>query len=111
MSKKLFILNLCNIGCLAMKKYIKLRIVIKRKPAVLDVEGKTILKSLNDMGFEEVVDCHKGSVIDLLLNHDHFVKSGDIEQNIKKFVSTVTSDILVNEIIDNYEYSYTVVEN
>ena len=86
---------------------INVRIVIKKKPAVLDVEGKTILKSLNELNFDEVVDCKKGSVIDIAISKQVLTNKygSDVEVGIKNFVIEACKKLLVNEIIDGYEYT------
>ena len=87
---------------------IKVRIVIKRKPSVLDVEGKTISKSLQQMGFDCVENCTKGTVIDLDINKSIITeryKSQSIEASVEMFVKDACKQILVNEIIDTYQFS------
>ena len=82
------------------------RLIIKKKPVVLDVEGKTISKSLIEMGFDEVVDCRKGSFIDIEINQKLLNKySSDLDLAVKEFIASSCKKLLVNEIIDTYEYS------
>jgi phosphoribosylformylglycinamidine synthase PurS subunit len=86
---------------------INLRVVVKKKPSVLDVEGKTIAKSLNELGFTQVMDCSKGTVIDLVVDQDKLsdIYNGSLENQIKEFVDKCAKSILVNEIIETYSYN------
>ncbi len=74
------------------------RIIIKKKQSVLDVEGKTIAKSLNNLGFDGVLDAFKGNVVDVL------VKDGLSKETIDELVKQMCAKLLVNDIIEGYEY-------
>jgi|GEM_PF-6374095 len=85
---------------------VKIRIIVKKKPAVLDVEGKTISKSLNELGFDEVFNCTKGIVIDVEAQQSILLEkhSPNLPEAIEKFVALACKKLLVNEIIESYEY-------
>ncbi len=74
------------------------RIIIKKKQSVLDVEGKTIAKSLNSLGFDGVLDVFKGNVVDVSIKQD--LSKDALDELVKQMCSR----LLVNDIIESYEY-------
>jgi phosphoribosylformylglycinamidine synthase len=78
---------------------VMVRIIIKKKQSVLDVEGKTIANSLNQLGFDDVLDVFKGNVVDVKIK----CLATD-KQKIDELVGKMCSKILVNDIIESYEY-------
>ena len=71
------------------------KINITLKESVLDPQGTTVKKALNDMGESTVSDVRVGKYIELKLN------SGDIE-SAKKDVKRLCEKLLVNDVIETY---------
>ena len=80
-----------------MQDIITLRIIVKKKPSVLDVEGKTIEKSLKGMGFVGINKISKGTSIDIEIDKG-------IVKDVDAFVSNACSKLFVNEVIEAFEY-------
>jgi phosphoribosylformylglycinamidine synthase subunit PurS len=74
----------------------KVRILIKKKSGVLDLEGKAIKNALKNLEFSEVNDVFKGSFIDIDFNGD--------KSQIESFVQKSCENLLVNEVIETFEY-------
>jgi phosphoribosylformylglycinamidine synthase PurS subunit len=75
----------------------KVKIHIKLKKDVLDIEGKTIENSLNNnLGFDQISNVRKGKLIELNINETDPEK---INQIIKK----ICDRMLVNQVIEDYE--------
>ena len=65
------------------------------KPGVLDPQGRTIARSLNDLGFDEVESALQGKVIELNLSGD------DLEAGRER-VTAMCEKLLANTVIENY---------
>ncbi len=65
------------------------------KPGVLDPQGRTIARSLSDLGFDEVTDARQGKVIELDL------KSGD-KDAAEARVTEMCEKLLANTVIESY---------
>lgn len=75
----------------------KVKIHIKLKEGVLDIEGKTIESSLNNnLGFNQISDVRKGKLIEMNINENDPEK---INQTIKE----ICNRMLVNQVIEDYE--------
>ena len=70
-------------------------VYIGLKPGVLDPQGRTIARSLNDLGFEQVVDAKQGKVIELTL------KATDAEA-ARDQVTAMCETLLANTVIESY---------
>ena len=65
------------------------------KPGVLDPQGRTIARSLNDLGYDEVQDAKQGKVITLTL--------ADSDPELAKARITEMCDrLLANTVIESY---------
>lgn len=73
----------------------KALIYIGLKPGVLDPQGRTIARSLNDLGFEEVTNALQGKVIELSLDAE------DLEAAEAR-VTEMCEKLLANTVIENY---------
>lgn len=80
-----------------MKEY-TVKIEVKLKPVVLDPQGKTVLASLHNLGFNEVSDCRVGKLIELK------IRDKSIE-NIKSRVQDMCKKLLSNPVIEDYSVS------
>lgn len=67
------------------------------KPGVLDPQGRTIARSLNDLGFEEVTGAFQSKVIELNLG-----ESSEDHAAIEARVTQMCEKLLANTVIENY---------
>ena len=65
------------------------------KPGVLDPQGRTIARSLGDLGFNEVSNARQGKVIELDISGDDIEKA---EARVKEMCEA----LLANTVIENY---------
>lgn len=73
----------------------KALVYVGLKPGVLDPQGRTIARSLNDLGFSEVESALQGKVIELTL-------AGDDIEAAEKRVTAMCEKLLANTVIENY---------
>ena len=73
----------------------KALVYVGLKPGVLDPQGRTIARSLNNLGFEEVESAFQGKVIELNLN-------GEDKESAKARVTDMCEKLLANTVIENY---------
>ena len=73
----------------------KALVYVGLKPGVLDPQGRTIARSLNDLGFSEVESALQGKVIELNL-------VGDDVEAAEKRVTAMCEKLLANTVIENY---------
>lgn len=65
------------------------------KPGVLDPQGRAISRSLNDLGFSEVINARQGKVIEI----DIKGKDSNIAH---KRVTEMCEKLLANTVIESY---------
>ncbi|MDG1521507.1 MAG: phosphoribosylformylglycinamidine synthase subunit PurS [Hellea sp.] len=65
------------------------------KPGVLDPQGRAISRSLNDLGFDEVVNARQGKVIEI------DIKGKDTDLAYKR-VTDMCEKLLANTVIESY---------
>ena len=65
------------------------------KPGVLDPQGRAISRSLNDLGFDEVVNARQGKVIEI------DIKGKDTGLAHKR-VTNMCEKLLANTVIESY---------
>jgi len=75
----------------------KALVYVGLKPGVLDPQGRTISRSLNDLGFDEVTNAFQGKVIELNLKD-----SDDTPEAITARVEQMCEKLLANTVIENY---------
>jgi len=73
----------------------KALVYVGLKPGVLDPQGRTIARSLNDLGFNEVESALQGKVIELTL-------SGTDAEAAEARVKEMCEKLLANTVIENY---------
>jgi phosphoribosylformylglycinamidine synthase len=73
----------------------KALVYVGLKPGVLDPQGRTIARSLNDLGYDEVTGAFQGKVIELNLN-------GDDKAAAEARVTEMCEKLLANTVIENY---------
>lgn len=74
------------------------RVYITLKEGVLDVQGKTVQKSLSSLGFHELEDVRMGKYIELKLP-DALSKSQAQDQ-----VKQMCEKLLANTVIESYRF-------
>lgn len=72
------------------------RVLVELKPGMLDPEGQTIGRSLQQLGFDEVEEVHVGKVIELDLDTDD-------EDAARKRVDEMCRTLIANPVIHDYE--------
>ena len=73
----------------------KALVYVALKPGVLDPQGRTIARSLNDLGFNEVESALQGKVIELELSE---TDAKAAEARVKE----MCEKLLANTVIENY---------
>ncbi len=73
----------------------KALVYVGLKPGVLDPQGRTIARSLNNLGFDEVENAFQGKVIELTLN------GTDVDAATAR-VTDMCEKLLANTVIENY---------
>ena len=73
----------------------KALVYVGLKPGVLDPQGRTIARSLNDLGFNEVENAFQGKVIELTLSETD-------PETAKSRVEAMCEKLLANTVIENY---------
>ncbi|MDA7705451.1 phosphoribosylformylglycinamidine synthase subunit PurS [Rickettsiales bacterium] len=75
----------------------KVKIHVKLKEGVLDIEGKTIENSLNhNLGFDQISEVRKGKLIEMNINETD-------PERINQTVQEICNKMLVNQVIEDYE--------
>ncbi|MEP1229818.1 MAG: phosphoribosylformylglycinamidine synthase subunit PurS [Litorimonas sp.] len=75
----------------------KALVYVGLKPGVLDPQGRTISRSLNDLGFSEVTGAFQGKVIELTIKD-----SQESKEAIQARVEQMCEKLLANTVIENY---------
>lgn len=81
----------------------KALVYVGLKPGVLDPQGRTIARSLNDLGFNEVDNALQGKVIELTL-------SGTDAEAAEARVKEMCEKLLANTVIENYRIEMRVAD-
>ena len=81
----------------------KALVYVGLKPGVLDPQGRTIARSLNDLGFDEVENAFQGKVIELTL-------SGTDAEAAEARVKSMCEKLLANTVIENYRIEIVPAE-
>ena len=76
----------------------KARVFVSLKKSVLDPQGKTIHRSLQNLGYENVKDVRQGKVFEIDLNNH--LSPEDAPHEIEQMAQSV----LANPIIEQYSY-------
>ena len=74
----------------------KVKIEVMLRNAILDPQGNTIKKSLNDLGFKNVKSGRQGKLIEIELNSS---SSNKENKNIEK----MCEDVLTNSLTEEYK--------
>ena len=73
----------------------KARVLVRLKPGILDVQGASVQRALQGLGFGEVQELRVGKVLDLELEG----VSGDLA---KRRVEEMCARLLTNPVIEDY---------
>ena len=74
----------------------KATVVIKLKKGVLNPEGRTVLRALNFLGYDEVKDAKTFKCVELMVE-------GDDENKVMERVEEMCKKLLANPVIHDYE--------
>ncbi|OGQ16803.1 MAG: phosphoribosylformylglycinamidine synthase [Deltaproteobacteria bacterium RIFCSPHIGHO2_02_FULL_40_11] len=74
------------------------KVYITLKPSVLDPQGKTVQKSLENLGFKDVKDVRVGKYIEVQLSDT--LKKEEAQKQIQKMCER----LLANTVIENYSF-------
>ena len=69
------------------------------KDAILDPQGNTIKKSLNNLGFKNIINVRQGKLIEIDMNSN---SSNKDEKNIKR----MCEDVLSNSLTEKYKIKF-----
>jgi phosphoribosylformylglycinamidine synthase PurS subunit len=73
------------------------RVIVTPKPVVNDPQGITVKNGLVSLGFREVSDVRVGKYIEVSLE-------GASEQEARKQVEAMCSQLLANHVIEDYRF-------
>jgi len=79
----------------------KARVYITLKEGILDPQGKTVLRALKNLGYDEVEDLRVGKYMELEL-------SGDDKAKLESRLGEMSEKLLANPIIENYRMEVDV---
>ncbi|MBK5092793.1 MAG: phosphoribosylformylglycinamidine synthase subunit PurS [Actinobacteria bacterium] len=71
------------------------RVYVTLKEGILDPQGKTVLRALKSLGYEEVEDLRIGKYMELALD-------GGDEEKLEARLLEMCEKLLANPIIENY---------
>lgn len=74
----------------------KLQVLVRLKPGVLDVQGKAVEHGLKEMGYDAVSEVRIGKVVELEV-------SASSAEEARAKVDEICKKLLANPIIENYE--------
>lgn len=74
----------------------KIRVYVRLKPGVLDVQGKAVEHGLHSLGYSDVSEIRVGKLIELE------VKAASLEE-AKPRVEEMCKTLLANSVIENFE--------
>jgi len=74
---------------------VKARVLVRLKPSILDVQGASVQRALQGLGFGEVQGLRVGKVLDLELDG----VSGD---SARRRVEEMCARLLTNPVIEDY---------
>jgi phosphoribosylformylglycinamidine synthase len=75
----------------------KVTVIVKRRPKILDPQGKAVEQGAKLLGFNNVLDTRIGKYIEFKINTD---SEDDAMKEVKEFCEKLLS----NPIMEDYEY-------
>jgi phosphoribosylformylglycinamidine synthase subunit PurS len=79
----------------------KARVYITYKEGILDPQGKTVLRALESLGYEEVGEVRVGKYMELEL-------AGDDRERLEERLGEMCEKLLANPIIEDYDLEVDV---
>lgn len=73
------------------------KIKVTLRKSILDPQGKAVEHSIQSLGYTNVVDTRIGKYIELKIN-------ASTEEEAKRIVDEVSSKLLANPVMEDYEY-------
>lgn len=77
------------------------RVYITLKEGILDPQGKTVLRALKSLGYDEVEDLRIGKYMEVEL-------AGDDKGTLEQRLGEMSEKLLANPIIENYRMEVDV---
>jgi phosphoribosylformylglycinamidine synthase len=77
----------------------KVKIEVMLRDSILDPQGNTIKKSLNNLGFKNIKNVRQGKLIEIDMNSN---SSNKDEKNIKR----MCEDVLSNSLTEKYKIKF-----
>jgi phosphoribosylformylglycinamidine synthase PurS subunit len=74
----------------------KIRVLVRKKQGVLDIEGKAVKNALTNLGMKGFEGVSKGMFLEFEFNGK--------ESEVEGFVSEACEKLLVNDVIETFEY-------
>lgn len=82
---------------------LKAKVFVTLKPSVLDPQGKVVMHSLNNLGYDSVKDVRVSKYIEL--NFD-----SEDENKVKKELEEICDKVLANPNTETYHYTVEKIE-
>ena len=74
----------------------KALVSVKLKPAILDPQGKAVLHSLQQLGFDEVKSVRIGKLVELEIETEN-------EDSIRTRVDELSKKLLINPLMETFD--------
>lgn len=74
----------------------KVRVLVRLKPGVLDVQGKAVERGLSQLGYDSISNVRVGRMVEVDVTSDNL-------DDAKKEVDEICSKLLANPIIEQFE--------
>lgn len=81
----------------------KATVIVKRRPSILDPQGKAVEQGAQLLGFNNVKDTRIGKYIEFFVDTDD-------KQTAEAEVKEYSDKLLANPIMEDYEYTLAKVE-
>lgn len=82
-----------------MAETVRIRVIVRLRPGVLDPQGKTIGNVLRSLGYAHVLRVHTGKVFDIEWN-------GTLDEAERRQVIEIVEKVLSNPLIETYEIGW-----
>lgn len=76
----------------------KVTVVVRLKPEVLDPQGDAVKRALGKLGFEGVKGVRVGKIIEIEIDEEH-ARAPDLKERLQK----MADEMLANPVIEDYE--------
>jgi phosphoribosylformylglycinamidine synthase subunit PurS len=78
-------------------------IKVTLRPSILDPEGKTVERSMHQLGYHHIRYVRMGKLIELDIEVDS-------EEDARKTVEKICSKLLANPVMENYSFTISQAE-